>query len=68
MRDTEHRCLDCEHFRNRPEYLESVFKGLASLGSGHGSVRKDDGICLEHDRYLSAAATCDRFAARMSVR
>jgi len=57
-------CLHCRHFRNTPAYLESVFKGLNALGSGYGSVRKDDGVCLEHDLYLSAMASCERFAAR----
>lgn len=58
------RCLDCRHFRNAPDYLEGVFKGLTALGSGYASVRKDDGVCLEHDLYLSAMAGCERFAAR----
>jgi hypothetical protein len=59
-------CLHCRHFRNTPAYLEGVFKGLISLGSGYGSVRKDDGVCLEHDLYLSAMASCGRFAARQA--
>ncbi len=57
-------CLHCRHFRNTPAYLESAFAGLSSLGSGYGSVRKDDGVCLEHDLYLSAMGSCERFAAR----
>jgi hypothetical protein len=57
-------CLHCRHFRNAPGYLEGVFNGLASLSSGYASVRKDDGVCLEHDLYLSAMAGCERFAAR----
>jgi hypothetical protein len=54
-------CLQCSRFRNHPDYLESVFKGLNCLSSGRASVRKDDGICLENDLYLSAADWCDRF-------
>jgi hypothetical protein len=57
-------CLHCRHFRNAPAYLEEVFKGLNTLSSGYASVRKDDGICVEHDLYLSATARCGRFAAR----
>jgi hypothetical protein len=57
-------CLHCRHFRNTPAYLEGVFEGLTSLSSGYASVRKDDGVCLEHDLYLSAMASCERFAAR----
>jgi len=52
-------CYTCAHFRNSPEYLESVFRGLNTMSSGHASVRKDDGICLLHDLYLSADAHCD---------
>jgi len=59
-------CLHCVHFRNSPAYLESVFKGLAALGSGHASVRQDDGICLLNDRYLSADSWCDGFSQRRS--
>jgi hypothetical protein len=57
-------CLHCRHFRNTPAYLEGVFEGLTSLSSGYASVRKDDGVCLEHEVYLSAMASCERFAAR----
>jgi len=31
------------------------------MGSGHASVRKDDGICLLRDLYLSADACCESF-------
>jgi hypothetical protein len=57
-------CLHCRHFRNAPRYLESVYKGLTSLSSAYASVRKDDGICVERDLYLSASAYCERYAAR----
>jgi hypothetical protein len=52
------RCADCKYFRNEPEFLEQVFRGLGSLSSARGSVRADDGICLRHDRYLSARSSC----------
>jgi len=51
-------CINCTHFRNSPAYLESVFRGLNTMSSGHASVRKDDGICLVHDLYLSADTCC----------
>jgi hypothetical protein len=57
-------CITCRHFRNSPRYLESVYKGLTSLSSAYASVRKDDGICLERDLYLSASAYCERYTAR----
>jgi hypothetical protein len=57
------RCRACNHFRNDAKYLETVFKGLTSLSSGYGSVRSDDGVCLRHDRYLSALSSCADFLA-----
>jgi hypothetical protein len=57
------RCFSCVYFRNDPAYLESVFKGLSSLGSGYGSARADDGICMRHERYLSARSSCAEFCA-----
>jgi hypothetical protein len=64
MNKHAHTCLTCRYFRNSPRYLESVYKGLTSLSSAYASVRKDDGICLERDLYLSASASCERYAAR----
>ncbi|BCK87419.1 hypothetical protein MIZ01_1197 [Sideroxyarcus emersonii] len=54
-------CFNCVHFRNSPEYLESVYRGLQTMSSGHASVRKDDGICVLHDLYLSADARCEQY-------
>lgn len=56
-------CLRCAHFRNSPDYLETVYAGLKTMSSGHASVRKDDGVCLLHDLYLSADACCAQFQA-----
>jgi hypothetical protein len=65
MTDDDHaRCDRCVYFRNDPAYLETVFPGLVSLGSGYGSVRAEDGVCSRHDRYLSAHARCPDFLAR----
>jgi hypothetical protein len=58
---TTRRCIACRHFRNSPEYIEHVFKGMTAMGSGHSSVRKDDGICEVTDEYLSAHDWCDKF-------
>ena len=60
-RRTIGRCGSCGHFRNDPAYLEAAIPGLASLSSGDASVRADDGLCLRHDRYLSARASCADF-------
>lgn len=54
-------CMACSYFRNAPEYLENAFKGWSAMGSAHGSVRKDDGICLLNDVYLSARDWCKNF-------
>lgn len=55
------QCYQCRYFRNSPEYLESVFKGLTALSSAHGSVRSEDGICILNDLYLAANRCCDQF-------
>jgi hypothetical protein len=55
------QCRSCGHFRNDAKYLETAFWGLTSLSSGFGSARSDDGICLRHDRYLSARSSCPDF-------
>lgn len=58
------RCIRCAHFRNSPDYLEREIKGLNTLSSGYASVRKDDGICLKNDVYLSAHDWCEKFETR----
>jgi hypothetical protein len=66
MSEPLRQCRACNHFRNDAKYLETVFKGLTSLGSGYGSVRSDDGVCLRHDRYLSARSSCADFVPSTS--
>jgi len=61
VRSTQRHCGTCVLFRNDPAYLESAIPGFSSFGSGSASVRFDDGICLRHDRYLSARASCADF-------
>jgi hypothetical protein len=60
-KDEKPQCIQCRHFRNSPEYLESVFKGLTTLSSAYGSVRNEDGICLLNDLYLAAHKWCESF-------
>ena len=55
------QCLQCKHFRNSPEYLESECKGLAVLSSAYGSVLSEDGVCVLNDFYISANQCCGRF-------
>jgi hypothetical protein len=61
MPNTQQKCLNCRHFRNDPQYLESIFKGMSSLSSGHASIRMDDGVCEAREQYLSADYLCDRY-------
>jgi hypothetical protein len=61
-RSNESRCGNCGYFRNDRAYLEAAIPGLTSMSSGDASVRADDGICLRHDRYLSARASCADFS------
>jgi hypothetical protein len=58
------RCRDCRHFNNDAAFLENAFKGMTALSSAYGSTRSDDGLCLRHDRYLSASHYCGDFAPR----
>lgn len=54
-------CRACVHFCNNPAYLEAIFAGYSALSSAWGSTRAEDGLCLRHDRYLSANAGCADF-------
>jgi hypothetical protein len=58
----DRQCRSCAHFRNEAEFLEAAFQGLNCLSSAFASARADDGICLRHDRYLSARSSCADFA------
>jgi hypothetical protein len=60
-------CSLCAHFRDDSNLVEAAMPGLASLSSGHASVRASDGICLRLGRYLSGRAHCVEFAARSAA-
>jgi hypothetical protein len=51
-------CGNCRHFSNDPVQLECALPGLGALGSAHGAVRDQDGICGKHERYLRASSVC----------
>jgi hypothetical protein len=55
------RCRNCMHFRNDPAFLEAAFAGMSAMSSAWGSTRAEDGLCLRHDRYLNAEASCGDF-------
>lgn len=61
-RAQDRRCATCAFFRCDPHELESAIPGLRSFGSAFAAVRADDGLCLQHDRYLSASAHCPHHA------
>jgi len=52
------RCGSCRSFRNDAASLEQAFPGLLSMGSAHGSVRVQDGLCDRHGIYLPHTASC----------
>jgi hypothetical protein len=56
-------CGRCVHFCNDPASIESAFKGLTAMSSGHASVRSHDGLCGLHDLYLSYRDRCADFSA-----
>ncbi len=60
-------CRDCGHFHNDPQFLEATIKGLNAMSSAWGSVRSEDGLCLRHDRYLTADACCADFTPVAAV-
>jgi hypothetical protein len=55
------RCETCKYFRNDPAYIEAAFRGLTSFSSGYASARAEDGLCTQHDMYLSADCYCPRY-------
>jgi hypothetical protein len=56
-------CSGCRHFDNSPQAIEAAWPALRTLGSGHASVRSDDGLCARHDRYVTATGTCGSYSA-----
>ncbi len=54
-------CGACLHFCNAPLVIEDLFRGLAAMSSGFGSVRAHDGLCQFHEIYLSVGNSCSHF-------
>jgi hypothetical protein len=55
-------CLACRHFNHAPADLEAALPGLSSLSSAYAAVRCHDGICVVHQRYVTASSVCPAFA------
>jgi len=58
------KCRNCRSFRNDAAFVENAFAGLKVMGSAWASTRVDDGLCLRHDRHLSAEAVCPDFTPK----
>jgi hypothetical protein len=54
-------CSSCVNFDNDPATLEKELPGFTAMGSGHASVRANDGLCRLHGLYLSATDSCPSF-------
>jgi len=61
---TDERCARCVHFERDPLAIEAAVPGLSAMSSGFASVRGDDGLCLHHQRFVSADASCASFSPR----
>jgi hypothetical protein len=57
------QCSTCRYFKNSPAALEAALPGLSSLSSGYAAVRLNDGLCAQHDRYVTSSSHCPRYAA-----
>jgi len=58
---TGEACRNCAFFEVRPVQIEAHLRGLNSLSSGFASVRSDDGLCMKHQRLMTAAGICAQF-------
>jgi hypothetical protein len=59
--EEKRECRRCAYFADDPAEIGALVAGLPSLGSGHATVRADDGLCLKHGRYLGARCSCADF-------
>jgi hypothetical protein len=57
-------CASCRHFLHEPADIEAALPGLSVLSSGYASVRGRDGLCLKHDRFVTAQSCCPAFEER----
>ncbi|MEP6485187.1 MAG: hypothetical protein ABJB01_12125 [Rudaea sp.] len=57
-------CARCAHFERDPLAIEKAIPGLSVMSSGFASVRDNDGLCAQHDRYVPAHGRCAEFATR----
>ena len=58
---SQSECKDCHYSVMRPDALESAIPGLNILSSAYGSVRGETGLCLRHEKFVTASSTCVDF-------
>jgi hypothetical protein len=51
-------CARCRFFEPAAQAIESELPGLRTLSSAYSSVRSDDGLCRQHQRYVAASSAC----------
>jgi hypothetical protein len=51
-------CARCRFFDPAARVIESELPGLRILSSAYSSVRSDDGLCRQHQRYVAASSIC----------
>ena len=56
-------CRTCVHFVGDALAFERELPGFNALSSGFAAVRGDDGLCKQHQRFVSAQSRCEQFAA-----
>ena len=57
-------CRTCAHFVGDALAFERELPGFNALSSGFAAVRGDDGLCKQHQRFVSALSRCAQFAPR----
>jgi hypothetical protein len=60
-------CARCRWFSPAARDIETQLPGLRSLSSAYASVRSEDGVCSQHDRYVAALSFCAAYQARAGV-
>lgn len=55
------QCGSCVHFRNDPASLKTVLAGVTGCDPACGSIPADNGLCVLHDRCLTARSWCARY-------
>jgi hypothetical protein len=60
-------CARCRFFDPGAGVIESELPGLRILSSAYGSVRSDDGLCRQHQRYVASSSICAAYRETAAV-